>query len=91
MPYARPWLAPGISMIEVPLNSPQPIDSIRAAAKALEGRASVGAGTVLKEDDVDAVAAASGTFIVSPDCNEAVIARTRRPRLAILSGRLLAD
>lgn len=67
----------GISIIEVPLNSPQPIDSIRAAAKALEGRASVGAGTVLKEDDVDAVAAASGTFIVSPDCNEAVIARTR--------------
>ena len=67
----------GISMIEVPLNSPQPIHSIRAAAKALEGRASVGAGTVLKEDDVDAVAAAGGTFIVSPDCNEAVIARTR--------------
>jgi 2-dehydro-3-deoxyphosphogalactonate aldolase len=37
----------------------------------------VGAGTVLKEDEVDLVAAASGTFIVSPDCNEAVIARTR--------------
>jgi len=67
----------GISMIEVPLNSPQPFDSIRAAAKALEGRAAVGAGTVLKEDEVDLVAAASGTFIVSPDCNEAVIARTR--------------
>ena len=67
----------GISSIEVPLNSPQPIDSIHAAAKALEGRASVGAGTVLKEDDVDAVAAAGGTFIVSPDCNEAVIAHTR--------------
>jgi 2-dehydro-3-deoxyphosphogalactonate aldolase len=67
----------GISLIEVPLNSPQPIDSIRAAAKALEGRASVGAGTVLKEDEVDAVAAVNGGFIVSPDCNEAVIARTR--------------
>jgi len=67
----------GIALIEVPLNSPQPIDSIRAAAKALEGRASVGAGTVLKEDEVDAVAAVNGGFIVSPDCNEAVIARTR--------------
>jgi 2-dehydro-3-deoxyphosphogalactonate aldolase len=67
----------GISIIEVPLNSPQPIDSIRAAAKAFEGRALVGAGTVLKEDEVDTVAAVSGTFIVSPDCNEAVIARTR--------------
>src|SRR5215470_5097923 len=67
----------GISMIEVPLNSPRPIHSIRAAAKALEGKASVGAGTVLAEDDVDAVAAASGAFIVSPDCNDGVIARTR--------------
>jgi 2-dehydro-3-deoxyphosphogalactonate aldolase len=67
----------GISMIEVPLNSPQPIHSIGAAAKALEGRASVGAGTVLKEDDVNAVAAVGGAFIVSPDCNDTVIARTR--------------
>lgn len=67
----------GISIIEVPLNSPQPIDSIGAAAKALEGRALVGAGTVLEEDEVDAVAAVRGTFIVSPDCNEAVIGRTR--------------
>ena len=67
----------GISIIEVPLNSPQPFDSIRAAAKALDGKALVGAGTVLKEDEVDAVAAVSGTFIVSPDCNEAVIAHTR--------------
>ena len=64
-------------MIEVPLNSTQPILSIRAAAKALDGRALVGAGTVLKDDDVDAVAAAGGTFIVSPDCNDEVIARTR--------------
>jgi 2-dehydro-3-deoxyphosphogalactonate aldolase len=66
----------GITMIEVPLNSPRPMDSIRAAAKALQGTALVGAGTVLREDEVDAVAAAGGTFVVSPDCNEAVIART---------------
>jgi 2-dehydro-3-deoxyphosphogalactonate aldolase len=66
----------GISLIEVPLNSPQPIDSIRAAAKALEGKAWVGAGTVLRDEEVDAVAAAGGAFVVSPDCNEAVVART---------------
>jgi len=66
----------GIALIEVPLNSPKPIDSIRAAAKALQGKAWVGAGTVLSPDEVDAVAAAGGTFVVSPDCNEAVIART---------------
>ncbi len=66
----------GIAMIEVPLNSPRPIDSIRAAAAALRGRASIGAGTVLSPDEVDAVAEAGGSFVVSPDCNEAVIART---------------
>jgi 2-dehydro-3-deoxyphosphogalactonate aldolase len=66
----------GISLIEIPLNSPQPIDSIRAAAKTLQGKAWVGAGTVLSQDEVDAVAAAGGAFVVSPDCNEAVIART---------------
>jgi 2-dehydro-3-deoxyphosphogalactonate aldolase len=66
----------GITLIEVPLNSPRPFDSIRAAALALRGRASIGAGTVLSPDDVDAVAEAGGAFVVSPDCNEAVIART---------------
>jgi 2-dehydro-3-deoxyphosphogalactonate aldolase len=66
----------GISMIEVPLNSPQPINSIRAAATALLGKAWIGAGTVLSADEVDAVAAAGGSFIVSPDFNEAVTART---------------
>lgn len=66
----------GITLIEVPLNSPKPIDSIRAAAKALRGKASVGAGTVLSPEEVDAVAAVGGAFAVSPDCNEAVIART---------------
>ena len=66
----------GIALIEVPLNSPRPMDSIRAAAHALQDRARVGAGTVLAPDEVDAVAAAGGTFVVSPDCNEAVIART---------------
>jgi 2-dehydro-3-deoxyphosphogalactonate aldolase len=66
----------GISLIEVPLNSPAPLNSIRAAVKALQGRACVGAGTVLSQDEVDAVAAAGGAFVVSPDCNESVMART---------------
>jgi 2-dehydro-3-deoxyphosphogalactonate aldolase len=69
-------LSAGITMIEVPLNSPDPMLSIGAVSKALQGRASIGAGTVLTPEDADAVAAAGGTFVVSPDCNEAVIART---------------
>src|SRR5262245_62096241 len=66
----------GITLIEVPLNSPRPFESIRDAAAALRGKASIGAGTVLGEAEVDAVADVGGVFIVSPDCNEAVIART---------------
>jgi 2-dehydro-3-deoxyphosphogalactonate aldolase len=66
----------GISLIEIPLNSPQPLQSIRVAVKELAGKASIGAGTVLAPEEVDAIAQAGGAFIVSPDCNEAVIART---------------
>ena len=67
----------GITMVEVPLNSPEPIVSIGLAAKAFKSRkAMIGAGTVLSAEDVDAVAEAGGTFIVAPDCNEAVIGRT---------------
>jgi 2-dehydro-3-deoxyphosphogalactonate aldolase len=66
----------GITLIEVPLNSPRPFESIRDAAAALGGKASIGAGTVLSEREVEAVADVGGAFVVSPDCNEAVIART---------------
>jgi 2-dehydro-3-deoxyphosphogalactonate aldolase len=76
----------GITMIEVPLNSPEPLKSIAAAAQALAGRAEIGAGTVLRVEDVDAVKAAGGTFIVSPDSNEAVIARTRELGMASYPG-----
>ena len=69
-------LSAGITMIEVPLNSPEPMLSIGAASQALQGRAAIGAGTVLTAKDADAVADVGGTFVVSPDCNEAVIART---------------
>jgi 2-dehydro-3-deoxyphosphogalactonate aldolase len=66
----------GISRIEIPLNSPRPLQSIGIAAKELAGKASIGAGTVLAPEEVDEVAQAGGAFIVSPDCNEAVITRT---------------
>jgi len=66
----------GITRIEIPLNSPRPVQSIRVAVEALAGKASIGAGTVLVPEEVDAIAQAGGAFIVSPDCNEAVIART---------------
>jgi 2-dehydro-3-deoxyphosphogalactonate aldolase len=66
----------GITMIEVPLNSPEALRSIEDAAKAFDGRALIGAGTVLSRADVDAVADAGGQFVVSPDTNPAVIGAT---------------
>ncbi len=63
----------GITMIEVPLNSPQPFDSIKAMRDAFDGDAQIGAGTVLTTDDVEALKTANGQFVVSPDCNPEVI------------------
>lgn len=66
----------GITMIEVPLNSREALRSIEDAARAFDGRALIGAGTVLSRDDVHAVADAGGQFVVSPDTNPAVIGAT---------------
>lgn len=76
----------GITMIEVPLNSPEALRSIADAAKAFAGRADVGAGTVLSVEDVDAVADAGGVFVVSPDTNPAVIVRTKQRGMASYPG-----
>lgn len=65
----------GLRAIEVPLNSPSPLDSIARIAKAFEGRMAVGAGTVLSADEVDAVHDVGGTIIVSPNTNPAVVRR----------------
>ena len=66
----------GIRIIEVPLNSPQPFDSIEIIAKAFGDRALVGAGTVLNTDDVQRVQAVGGRLIVAPNMNEEVIRAT---------------
>lgn len=76
----------GFHIIEVPLNSPEPFDSVARLAKALAGRAVIGAGTVLRESDVAAVQAAGGTMIVSPNTNLDVIAATICAGLVSLPG-----
>ncbi len=67
----------GFSTIEVPLNSPDPLDSIAQLSTAFGDDVLVGAGTVLTIADVEAVAAAGGKLIVSPNCNTDVIKRTK--------------
>lgn len=76
----------GLPLIEVPLNSPDPLDSIARLARALAGRAVIGAGTVLRETDVAAVQAAGGTMIISPNTNIDVIAATASAGLVSLPG-----
>ena len=66
----------GIDRIEVPLNSPDALDSIALLASQFADRALIGAGTVLTVDQVAAVHAAGGRLIVSPNCDVAVIKRT---------------
>lgn len=63
----------GIRIIEVPLNSPQPLESIRIIADAFGERTLVGAGTVLDPDDVAKVKDAGGRLVVSPNTDIPVI------------------
>jgi 2-dehydro-3-deoxyphosphogalactonate aldolase len=65
----------GITIAEIPLNSPDPFASIQAMAAAFKGRLVVGAGTVLGIQDVNMLKQHGGAISVSPDCNPQVIAR----------------
>jgi len=76
----------GITLVEVPLNSPEPYASIGKLSRISNGRALVGAGTVLTEEQVVAVKDVGGTLIVSPNANPAVIARTKELRLLSFPG-----
>ncbi len=77
VPVGEALVDAGFTIIEVPLNSPSPLDSIARLAKSLAGRAVVGAGTVYRSREVDDVAAAGGQIIVSPNASPSVIAQTK--------------
>ncbi|KAF1713838.1 2-dehydro-3-deoxy-6-phosphogalactonate aldolase [Pseudoxanthomonas sangjuensis] len=76
----------GFRILEVPLNSPQPLDGIAALARGFGERCVVGAGTVLEPAQVEAVAAAGGRLIVMPHTDAAVIAAAKRAGLPCVPG-----
>ena len=76
----------GITLVEVPLNSPDPYDSIALLARRFEGRAVIGAGTVLTVSDVQRVADAGGALVVSPNTDTDVIRATVTAGMIALPG-----
>lgn len=79
-------VAAGIRIIEVPLNSPEPFESIARLSKLGSDGVLVGAGTVLDVDAVGRVAAAGGQLVVSPSTDPEVIAATVAAGLVSLPG-----
>lgn len=78
----------GFSMVEVPLNSPDPFDSIARLVRRFGDRTLIGAGTVLTPADVARVAETGARMVISPNTDTAVIAATVRAGLVSLPGYL---
>ncbi|WP_206244204.1 2-dehydro-3-deoxy-6-phosphogalactonate aldolase [Novosphingobium terrae] len=76
----------GFTMIEVPLNSPEPLDSIGLIARRYDRHVLVGAGTMLSVDDVGNVTERGGRLMVSPNSNPAVISAAVAAGMAALPG-----
>lgn len=79
-------LAAGFRIIEVPLNSPEPMESIRRLADALGDVALIGAGTVLDPVAATEVAAAGGRLVVTPHFDPAVVAAAKAADCTVLPG-----
>ncbi len=78
----------GFRAIEIPLNSPDPFRSIEIAAKMAPADCLIGAGTVLSTEDVDALDAAGGKLMVSPNADADVITAARVKGMVTMPGVL---
>jgi 2-dehydro-3-deoxyphosphogalactonate aldolase len=86
VPVGQALIDEGFRIVEVPLNSPQPLLSIEHLARAFGARALVGAGTVTDAAQVPAVAAAGGRLIVLPHADAAVIGAAKAAGLWCVPG-----
>ena len=78
----------GITTIEIPLNSPRPLESIALLAKAFGSVATIGAGTVLSVQHVREIASAGGRIVVSPSFDAEVVQETKSLNMASWPGVL---
>ena len=85
-PIGEELVAAGFTLIEVPMNSPDPLESVARLATRFAGRAIVGAGTVLTVPHVQAVIDAGGTMVISPNANPRVIAASAAAGVVSLPG-----
>lgn len=86
VPVAEVLLEAGIRVLEVTLNSPQPLRSIEQLARRFGEQALIGAGTVTSTQAVRDVAAAGGRLVVMPHCDPQVIAAAKEAGLVCLPG-----
>ncbi|WP_299043005.1 2-dehydro-3-deoxy-6-phosphogalactonate aldolase [uncultured Tateyamaria sp.] len=86
VPVADALVASGITRIEVPLNSPDPFDSIGKLLDAHKDAAMIGAGTVLDVRDVERLHDMGAHMVVSPDANASVIVATKQAGMMSFPG-----
>ncbi len=79
-------VAAGIDVIEVPLNSPDPFQSIELLAKKLPSHVLVGAGTVLDANDVQRLGDAGGRLVISPNIDPSVLAAAAKAEMVSMPG-----
>lgn len=84
--HAQALVDAGFDAIEIPLNSPDWAYSVRAVADAFGARALIGGGTVLREDEADALAAAGGRLVVTPNTRPALITHAVQRGLHVAAG-----
>jgi len=76
----------GFRVLEVPLNSPRPFDSIAALSKRFGGECLTGAGTVRDPGDVTRIREAGGKLVVMPHADLAVVREAKRQGALVLPG-----
>jgi 2-dehydro-3-deoxyphosphogalactonate aldolase len=84
--HAQALVDAGFDAIEIPLNSPDWALSVRRVAEAFGDRALVGGGTVLRNEDADALADAGGRLVVTPNTRPSLIAHAVQRGLRVAAG-----